>query len=254
MQPSPARSPAYFIFNQEPGTGVTGTVQLANVGKATGTAILYPVDAATAGRGGAAYLGRLRPRRDVGRWLHLAASRVTLKPQEQALIPFTLTVPANGRPGDHVGGIVAEDVDQPTSKHKAGQGGFQIRVRHLNIVAVEVRLPGPTKVAVHRTGLQVGKWGNYQTIQLGLRNTGTVIVKPTGTLLVLGAHHRLVKRTHLEIDTFLPRTSIQYPIFVKGPKLANGKYTALLTLHYGANSVTRWHTTFNVSNTTVTHN
>jgi WxL Interacting Protein, peptidoglycan binding domain len=247
LQPSPARSPAYFVFNQAPGTEATGTLQLANVGKATGTAIIYPVDATTAERGGAAYQGRLRPRKDVGGWLRLAASRVTLKPQQQALIPFTLRVPAHSRPGDHLGGVVAEDADEATSTHKSGQRGFQIRVRHLTIVAVQVRLPGPNKVAVRSTGVRVGKWGNYQTIQLGMRNTGTLIIKPTGTLVVRDSHRRVMNRAPLRIDTFLPNTAIQYPVFVKGHPLPSGTYTAYVTLHYGAHSTTRWRNAFTVT-------
>jgi WxL interacting protein linking bacterial and host surfaces len=247
LQPSPPRSPGYFVFPAKRGAEIAGTVQLANVGTTTGTAMLYPVDATTADRGGVAYLARARPRRDVGQWLHLAASRVSLKPHEQALVPFTVSVPANGRPGDHVGGIVAEDAAEKTSSHRTGEKQFQIRVRHLTVVAVEVRLPGTSKVAVRPIGLQAGKWGSYQTLQLGLRNTGTLIIKPTGTLLVFGAHHTLVQRAKLQIDTFLPKTSIQYTIFLKGQKLPGGTYTASLTLHYGANSSTLWHTTFTIT-------
>jgi WxL Interacting Protein, peptidoglycan binding domain len=241
LQPSPPRTPAYFIFAAKQGQRLGGTVQLANVGSATGTALLYPVDATTADRGGVAYLARTRPRREVGRWLHLRYSRVRLKPREQALIPFTVTVPAEVRAGQHLGGIVAENLQTHTSKSR--KGGFQIRIRELAIVAVQVTLPGPTKVGVQPFNLQATIRGKREILLLGLRNTGTLMVKPIGTLLVRSADHRLVQRTQLHIDTFLPQTTIEYPIFLHG-RLPTGTYTASLTLHYGAHGTSRWHTTF----------
>jgi hypothetical protein len=246
LQPSPARTPAYFIFNAQPGAKLTGTLLLANVGGASGTASLYSVDATTGANGGASYLSKTSPRRGVGRWLHLTFSQATLDPHKQALIPFTLDVPEDATPGQHLGGLVADDTAGKTDETGA-KAGFQIRVQHLSIVAVEVIIAGPSKLGVRLMGVRASKRGKRQTILLGLRNTGTVMVKPTGSLLIYASHHRLVQQAQFAIDTFLPQTAIEYPVFARSRPLAAGTYTASVTLHYGNKGVTRRQATFTVA-------
>ena len=53
-------------------------IRVVNTGGRTGTAYLYPVDATTGQTSGAVYLSRQSPRHDVGAWITLARSTVTL--------------------------------------------------------------------------------------------------------------------------------------------------------------------------------
>jgi len=152
------------------------------------------------------------------------------------------------RPGQHLGGIVAENtaVQGSTSTQRPGsrRGGFRIRIRQLTIVAVQVDLPGPQVAAIRIGGVTPGGSGGYQQLFLGLRNTGTVMTKPAGSLLVTDERKQRVARAALRLDTFLPRTRISYPVLVRRKVLPAGRYRAQLVLRYGGRQTraTRWFT------------
>jgi Bacterial protein of unknown function (DUF916) len=106
--PSLHASQSYFIAVERPGQMYTNSFRIRNLGKQTGTALLYAVDATTGQTSGAVYLDGSKPRRDVGAWVTLGARSVTLAPGQSRIVPVTVHVPAGARPGDHLGGIVAE--------------------------------------------------------------------------------------------------------------------------------------------------
>ncbi len=248
MNLPPHRS--YFVYDARPGTTQSGSVRVVNAGTASGTVVLFPVDATTGQTSGLVYLSRESPRRDVGAWIRMSRSSVTLRPGRSAIVGFSVTVPAGARlrPGQHVGGIVAEDLRQATQTNGSGSGSsFQINIDTQAIVAIEVNLPGRPVERMRITGVSVAKASTYQTLLLGLSNTGREIVKPRGSLVASGAGGRVVQRFRLKMDSILPRTQIQYPLFVRGRPLGPGTYGARVTLKYGDGHVARYQGSFTVS-------
>jgi hypothetical protein len=150
-----------------------------------------------------------------------------LAPRAQAVVPFTIRVPAGVRPGDHVGGIVAEN---SAIQHSTGHGALQIRIKHLTIAAVELQLPGRPVARVVATGIKAGGRHGWQYVYLHLVNPGTVMVKPQGRLIVTNAAGSLVASRPLRLDTFLPRTAIDYPVLLPRQTLPPGSYTAGVTI------------------------
>src|SRR5579859_6713384 len=71
---------SYFVLQVRPGDVIADKVRLVNTGGVSGTAFLYPVDATTGQTSGAVYLSSQSPRRDVGAWVRLSRSKVTLGP------------------------------------------------------------------------------------------------------------------------------------------------------------------------------
>lgn len=232
---------SYFVLRARPGQTIASEVRVTNVGAAAGTALLYPVDATTGQTSGAVYESRGAARRDVGAWLRVAATSVALRPGESRIVAFELRVPAHVRPGDHLGGIVAEntDVRGATAGARAGGrvGGFRIRIRQLTIVAVQVELPGARIAELQLGSVGAGGSHGYQQLLLALRNTGTVMLKPTGTLTVTDDRRRRVAHARLRLDTFLPRTAIDYPVLVRGRVLPAGSYRAHVVLRYDGHSI-----------------
>jgi Bacterial protein of unknown function (DUF916) len=233
--PSNPVTQSYFVLPASPGKVIHSEVRITNAGTATGTALLYGVDATTGATSGAVYVSRTSPRRDVGRWLRLGVTRVTLAPGETRVVPFSLVVPAHVRPGDHLGGIVAENlaVDGSTAVGAKKGGSFQVRVRHLTIVAVQLALPGARVEQLRLTRGSFGRIGAYPTLVLALGNTGTIMLKPRGTVRLTNAKGALVERRSFTLDTFLPRTAIGYPIVLhENPR--PGVYHAAVRIEYGA--------------------
>lgn len=245
FDPSNPLTESYFIFDSKPGTVITSRVRVTNSGTATGSAILYPVDATTGQTSGAVYLNQNDPRKDVGAWVKLGVQQVTLNPGQSQVVSYQVTIPNTVRPGQHLGGIVAENLAQSSSPQSTS--AIQIKVKNLTIVAVQVNLPGTPIEQLVGTGVQAGGQNSYQQLLLGLSNTGTVMLKPEGTLQVIDAQGQVVKNMSLKLDTFLPQTAINYPVAITGKALDAGDYQATLTLTYGNGQVLHYTTKFAVT-------
>ena len=245
FDPSNPLTESYFIFDSKPGTLITSHVRVTNSGTAKGSASLYPVDATTGQTSGAVYLNQNDPRKDVGSWLRLGVQQVTLNPGQSQVVSYQITIPATVRSGQHLGGIVAENLTQSSSPQS--NSAIQIKVKNLTIVAVQVNLPGTPIEQLAGTGIQAGGEHSYQELLLGLSNTGTVMLKPEGTLQVTDAQGQVVKNMSLKLDTFLPQTTINYPVAITGKALGVGDYQATLTLKYGNNQVLHYTSKFTVT-------
>lgn len=218
----------YFVYRLAPGGSVSGTVIVSNVGTRAGTVRLYPVDATTGVTSGTVYRsGRLHPTA-AGSWLHLAAAQVQLPPGMSATVPFSVRVPPGARPGEWVAGIVAESPEAAGHRATGGAGSVRIRVRNLTIVGVEVAVPGPTRLAFRIGGVRPGGTGGYQRLLVHLAATGNLLSRPGGSLTI-SSHGRRVQTLPFALDTFLPRTAIDYPLLLRR-KLGPGRYTAAVVL------------------------
>ena len=229
--PALKASRSYFVVVARPGQTSTNSIRIRNLGTRAGTALLYAVDATTGQTSGAVYLDRTRPRLGVGAWVRLGARSVTLAPGQSKIVPVTVHVPAGARPGDHLGGVVAENEALTSSN---GKGALQIKIRHLTIAAVLVQVPGSARAGMQIGGVKAGGEHGYQYVYVTLKNTGALATKPTGRLLIADASGKQVASRDLKLDTFLPGTAIDLPVLLPSQALSPGSYTAKVDLTYSA--------------------
>jgi hypothetical protein len=222
----------YFIFSSSPGSVIHGTAKIVNVSSVAGQAKLFAVDATTGQTSGAVYESEGAPRRSVGSWIKLAASTLTLGPHQGAQVAFSVAVPAGARGGQYLGGLVVAPVKPTsTSTSKHGSHTFHVNVQEIAVVAVEVNLPGKL---VHRLGITgVGASGRpgYQTVLVGLADTGNSLLKGNGKLVVTRGARTVLSQT-FPLDTMVPDTSIDYPVYVRGARLPPGAYLADVSVSY----------------------
>jgi hypothetical protein len=109
---------------------------------------------------------------------------VTLAPRSVAIVPFTLTIPANATPGDHAAGIVAALTTEQTNTN-----GQRVSVEQRVGARIYLRITGPLTPAMSITGLD----GNYAAKPLGrgdatvsftVRNTGNTRLSGTQWLRI----------------------------------------------------------------------
>lgn len=224
-----AGSAPYFVLNLKPGATIQSNVRITNTGTASGSVALYPVDATTGQTSGVVYRSQTDPRTDVGGWITVGASHVALAPGKSQVVSFTVTAPRSARPGQHVGGLVAENL----AVQGSASGSVQINIQHLSIVAVQVNLPGQQVQQLAATGIRAGGQQGYQILYLNLHNVGTQMLKPIGTLKITDTRGYQLKQMNLALDTVLPQTAIAYPVYVDGQALGPGHYRAVLSLTYG---------------------
>ena len=150
---------------------------------------------------------------------------------EQRSFRSRCTCPPGASPGDHLGGIVAENAALTGAN---GRGALQIKLRHLTIAAVDVDIPGKTAAALRIGGAKAGGEHGYQYVYVRLANTGSLTTKPRGHLAIVDASGERVDTRNFELDTFLPGTAIDYPVLLPGKALEPGEYRANVGVTYGA--------------------
>jgi Bacterial protein of unknown function (DUF916) len=237
----------YFVYDAKPGTRVTGKVQITNTGDRVGTVKLFAADATTGQTSGTVYLTSGEKRHDVGAWVRLPAARLELGPGETRIVPFTVVVPSGVAIGQHVGGIVAETAQQATGPKSKGKANVQITVRNLAIVAVQVNVPGPTVSRFSILGVHAGGRKGYQQVLVRMRNDGNVMAKPSGSITIEDSKGNQVLSQDFQLDTFLPQTTIDYPVNVTKQALDVGTYSTRVKLSYGGSKVVRASPTLRVT-------
>jgi hypothetical protein len=218
----------YFVYNPAPGAARNGAIIVSNTGDRTGTVKLYPVDATTGRTTGTVYLTN-RKRSGFGTWVQLASSSLTLAPGQHVTVPFTLRVPASAKPGQWVAGIVAEPTHTAQGAKTSSTSNVRIRIRNLTIIAVETNVPGPAVVSFRIGPVTTGGQRGFQEVLVGFTNAGNQLRKPRDTVTIRDAQNKIVETLTSAMDTFLPQTSITYPLLLKRA-LRPGDYRADIQL------------------------
>ncbi len=247
--PSVPATKSYFILDARPGTTLQSSVRVTNSGTAPGIVTLAAVDATTGQTSGTVFLATSVKQSKVGTWISLSTQQLTLAPQQSKIVSFQVVVPKDARSGQHVGGLVAEAAIQ---SHVNNTSGVQINIQNLSIIAVQVNLPGPVIEQLSASGIQAGGANGYQSLLVGLSNTGNDMLKPSGSLQVFDAQGQLLQTASLKLDTFLPDTSINYPVNVQKKALGPGDYKAILNLTYGHGQGIHYTTKFTITSQQVT--
>ncbi|MFE9632864.1 WxL protein peptidoglycan domain-containing protein [Streptomyces sp. NPDC006463] len=192
---------AYFFHQGAAGTTVQDSATILNSSDKELTFQIFATDAVNTPVGGAFALLPVETRpKDVGAWIALppqTATTVTVPPKGRKDVPFTVKVPADATPGDHVGGIVAlntavEGVQQ--------EGKVQVGVKRSVGARLYFRVPGPLTPGLSVEDVKVSRsapllpWvqGARATISYALVNRGNVVVEPKVTVAAKGLFGRQV--------------------------------------------------------------
>ncbi len=174
-----------FTFGGDPGQSITDSYYIENTGTLPQDVTVYATDAYNADDGTFSLLdGNVAPT-GVGTWISLdGAPRqvITLAPQSSKVIPLTLTIPADARPGDHVGGIIASVVSPD------GQVKLERRVAS----RLYVRVSGELQPALTVGGLSatyqpdLNPFNGQVILTYTVKNTGNVALSANTVSSVTG--------------------------------------------------------------------
>ncbi|MEU9085696.1 DUF916 domain-containing protein [Streptomyces sp. NPDC048357] len=192
---------AYFFHQGTAGTALGDSVTILNSSDKDLTFQIFATDAMNTPEGGAFALLPVETKpKDVGAWIALppeTAGTVTVPAKGRKDIPFTVKVPADATPGDHVGGIVAlntavEGVQQ--------DGKVQVGVRRSVGARLYFRVPGPLTPGLSVEDVRISRsapllpWvrSARATVSYALVNRGNVVVEPKVTVSAEGLFGRRV--------------------------------------------------------------
>lgn len=224
----------FFVLRATPGETITKKVLVTNRGTKAGVAHVFAVDGTTGNTSGAVYRLDADKRKDVGAWTTVSPARVSLAPGKSGVVTVVTHVPAHVRPGDHLGGIVAQGKPVVGKFHRRGAGRFRVNLQTLSILALELKLPGTRQVKLELQKATAGGTPQHQQVLIRMANTGNMLFKGRGTMKVIDDNGRTVYagKQKFAINTFVPQTSIPYPVQILGKALAPGHYRAIVHVRY----------------------
>ena len=238
----------YYVYDSLPATQQFDHVHVYNNGKVPSTLHLSAVDATTGQTSGTVFRSSNDPQHDVGSWITLSRQEITLTPGQGADILFTLTIPAHVRPGQHGGGIVAEYAYQ--EPRVVNGNAVMVNIKSILALGVLVNLPGSTLERLNATAVQYDEKSHYQRLLVGLENVGTQLLHPSGNLLITDDQGHLLQNIPMKLNTFLPQTAIDYPVYIRHTALIPGKiYTVKLTMVYEGQHTLHYTTTIALPST-----
>ena len=183
---------SYFILEGDPGTTIKDKVRIQNRTSAPITFRLYGADGYNTTQDG---FFALRDHDfemvDVGSWVRPVTSQVTVYGRTQVDIPITIRIPENATPGDHVGGVVAMNVEVESRQ----QGdSFDVGIVRAVGARMYLRVSGPTTPAVavtgvhldHDRGLLPWSGAGKGTVTYTIENTGNVRLSPQAVIRLSG--------------------------------------------------------------------
>ncbi|MCF2534021.1 WxL protein peptidoglycan domain-containing protein [Yinghuangia soli] len=174
----------YFFLEGAPGTTIQDVAIVANTSQKAITFTLFGSDATNTPRDGGFALDRAEdPRDEVGAWIQIPESQrtLTLQPGQRAQVPFSITIPANARPGDHIGGVVALNNAIEGTKQ---EGDIQINVQRQIGARVYLRVAGNIVPGMNIENVRIERDANAffgtgkATIHYTIVNRGNIIVRP----------------------------------------------------------------------------
>jgi hypothetical protein len=182
LRPADDVDGAYFTLEAEPGSTHTLTAVLGNAGTGPLELYTYVGDAFTLVNGGFGVREEDEPRTEASTWIEYEAGPLEFAPGEGIERSFTVTVPEDAEPGEYIAGIVLQTAEPVEIE---GSTMFDQLVR--KSVAVFITVPGEVT-----PGVEVGTpeiQGNVagQRIVVPVNNTGNVLLKPTGEVVLTDA-------------------------------------------------------------------
>ncbi|MBZ5734727.1 hypothetical protein K8Z61_09485 [Nocardioides sp. TRM66260-LWL] len=166
---------------------------------------------------------------DVGSWISLSRTRLTLPPRSMALVPFQVGVPYNVTPGDHAGAVL---LSIATSSIKQGK---QVIVSNRVGLRVLIRVPGALKPQLTIENLRTEARGGWHWWGWTRPHT-TYTVRNTGNVTLTGATYLRYLRSFGMDPLSVPDGQL--------PDLLPGGTTDVTVDHPGA--FTFWHLTTEV--------
>lgn len=139
-RPDNPRSGSIFIHTLELKQSVNDGVKIFNNSDEQRTIAVNAVDAVLANDGAFACAQLLESQRNVGSWVQLPKTSVTVEANSSVVVPFSITVPERANVGEHNGCITIQDmqVSEPLNGNSGVMIGFRSAIRLVVTVPGEI--------------------------------------------------------------------------------------------------------------------
>ncbi|WP_328472126.1 DUF916 domain-containing protein [Actinoplanes sp. NBC_00393] len=196
VQPASATAPdgrRWMEHTLDPGAQLTEHLAVRNLGDTTAVFALSAADGYLTGKGRFNMLPSGQKSVDGGTWIDVQDT-VTVEPGRTAVVPFTITVPADAAPGDHPAGIAASIAGRQGTVQVESRVGFRVLLRAAgaitpalatsNVLVQHERSWNPLRPGTVQVSYTVANTGNVRLdVTASARTAGRSADTPIGELL-----------------------------------------------------------------------
>ena len=207
---------ANFAYTVAPGDTITDTVVVTNRSARVLELRTYAADAFTTTSGQLDLLPAGETSTDLGSWVTLEATSVTVDPGQSLDVPFTVVVPPDARPGDHSAGIITSLVQEASASTVALDNRLALRM-HLRVdgALAPALTVSDVRVVHHGSVNPVGT--STATVRYTLTNTGNARVLPVEQVTVEGPFGGARAGADAdELAELLPGSALEREVVVAG--------------------------------------
>ncbi|MEO3745363.1 DUF916 domain-containing protein [Plantactinospora sp. B5E13] len=174
-----------YSYSVNPGGTVEDAMVVVNRGPVPLNLTVYAADGFTTDAGQLDLVTKDQKSVAVGAWVHADQGSVTVQPGKTAQVPFTVTVPTNATPGDHVGGILTSltQPDQAAGINVDRRLGIRIKLRVGGELTPRLTVED-LHVAYAGTGNPFGR--GDATVRYTIHNTGNTTLSSQQAVSVSG--------------------------------------------------------------------
>jgi len=186
----------YFTLEAEAGTTNELTVVLGNADEVPLTLRTYVSDVVPIVNGGFAVAEEAIEPTGAATWIDYSAETFDFAPGDGIERTFAVTIPEEAAPGQYIAGISLQTAD---ALDVEGSSMFRQIIR--KTVAVFIIVPGEENPAFELGAPSTQESGSRQFITVPIANTGNVLVRPTGTLIIATPDGDPVVTAPIELGT-----------------------------------------------------
>jgi len=204
----PGRNKGWFMYEEvEPGQVIEDFARVINLDSKPATLTVESVDAFMLPDGGFALVEGAKNNTDIGNWVELSATEVTLPPNKEKIVPFKIKIPADAEVGDHIGALaVYKSNNEPTSTVRIGGTGVGISTRVGARIYLTIKGDITRKLALHKRTM----YGRGQILMFNfkLSNLGNVRADLAVTARIYGIWGLYDKREDVPIGQIFPQKTL----------------------------------------------
>ncbi len=187
VQPKDKPFRANFVYELSPGQEIRDTVRVFNYSSSPLKLSLLATDAFNSDSGAQDMLNTATAPKDLGSWIKLEKTDLTITGNDRVDVPFTIKVPSTGiEPGDHTGGILASYLGTKTAAD-----GTALKLDRRIGNRVQIRVTGPLNPKLAITDLKTTydntmnpAGGGTMNVTYTVKNVGNVRLGANPTIKI----------------------------------------------------------------------
>lgn len=219
----------WFVYEFSPGTQHQDTLEITNLESETVTLRLYAADATTTKNGGFSLHKFGQENSGVGNWVSLPFEQITLEPNETRQVDFVLTIPEQADVGEHLGGILVENVAPDRVER---EGDFQLNVVTRVGVRLYLTVPGAMISRLDLADISLQSEDGQLVLAYHLENKGNIQLQPNLDYQVSSWSKTISSEENVALGSILRGDQVTSQRALTTLRLP-GRYEITGTINYG---------------------